>query len=71
MPRDHPQNGALKAFPPPDRRTHEVHASAVMAAPWQNLTHKSTNFVGSEYYCLESIVTSHKEFRFGFRISTG
>ena len=35
-------------LPPPDRHTHEEHASVVAAAPWQNLTHKSTNFVGSE-----------------------
>ena len=33
---------------PPDRRTHEEHASAVVTAPWQKLTHKSTNFVGPQ-----------------------
>ena len=50
-----------QTLPSPDRRTHEVHASAVAAAPWQTLTHKSTNSFGSEN-CLESLVTSHKEF---------
>ena len=41
--------------PTPDRRTHEVHASAVVAAPWQNLTHKSTNCFGPQLLLISTI----------------